>query len=100
VQDIINEYMGCKLDFENMELLEFDTQERVHKETEEASVQSFCTALGARGNLNGDQEDSGVPGTSLATTADLQGAGSGAVPMLGRQRACWAVAQPSHYRRL
>jgi hypothetical protein len=81
VQDIINEYMGCKLDFENMELLKFDTQERVHKEAEEASVQSFRAALGAKGNLNNNQEDSGVPGASLATTTDFQGAGSGAVPV-------------------
>jgi hypothetical protein len=76
-----NEYMGCKLDFKNMELLELNTQERVYKEADKASVQSFRTALGARGILNNNQEDSGVPGASLATTADLQGAGSGADPV-------------------
>jgi hypothetical protein len=81
VQNILDEYMGCKLDFENLELLEFDAHERVHKEAEDASVQSFRTALGARGNLNDDQEDSGVPGASQATTANLQGAVSGAVPV-------------------
>jgi hypothetical protein len=81
VQNILDEYMGCKLDFENLELLEYDAQERVHKEAEDASVQSFRTALGARGNLNDDQEDSGVPGASQATTVNLRGAASGAVPV-------------------
>jgi hypothetical protein len=55
VQNILDKYMGCKLDFKNLELLEFDSHERVHKEA--------------------------VPGASQATTANLQGADSGVVPV-------------------
>jgi hypothetical protein len=75
--DILNEDMGVRLDFSNMELLSYDTDNRVLHNAEEASVISFRSALGAEHNMNDDQMDAEVPGAGPAAIAH-EGAMDGA----------------------
>jgi hypothetical protein len=67
--DILNEDMGVKLDFSNMELLNFDMDDRVLHNADDASAISFHSALGAERPLNDDQMDTDVPGACQATIA-------------------------------
>jgi hypothetical protein len=75
--DILNEDMGVKLDFSNMELLNYDMDDRVLHNADDASAISFRSALGAGQTLNDDQMDTEVPGACQATVAPEQGAMSG-----------------------
>jgi hypothetical protein len=77
--DILNEDMGTKLDFSNMELLAYDMDDRVLHNADDASAISFRSALGAERPLIDDQMDAEVPGARQATIAPTQGAVSGEV---------------------
>jgi hypothetical protein len=76
--DILNEDMGVKLDFSNMELLNYDMDGRVLHSADDASAISFRLALGAEQTLNDDQMDTEVPGACQATIAATEGAMSSA----------------------
>ncbi|MGL5936570.1 MAG: hypothetical protein ACRCZI_13230, partial [Cetobacterium sp.] len=76
--NILNEDMGVKLDFSNMELLSYDVEDRVLHDADDASAISFRSALGAEQTMNDDQMDAEVPGASQATVADTDEAMSGA----------------------
>jgi hypothetical protein len=76
--DILNEDMGVKLDFSNMELLNYDMDDRVLHNADDASAISFRSALGAERTLIDDQMDTEVPGACQATVAPTEGAMSGA----------------------
>jgi hypothetical protein len=75
--EIINEDMGTKLDFSNLDLLTYDMDDRVLHNADDASAISFRSALGAEQTLIDDQMDAVVPGACQATVAPEQGAMSG-----------------------
>jgi hypothetical protein len=75
--DILNEDMGVKLDFTNLDLLTYDMDDRVLHNADDASAISFRSALGAEQTLIDDQMDAVVPGACQATVAPEQGAMSG-----------------------
>ena len=60
-----------------MELLNYDMDDRVLHNADDASTISFRSALGAGQTLNDNQMDMEVPGACQATIAPEQGAMSG-----------------------
>jgi hypothetical protein len=76
--DILNEDMGVKLDFLNMELLNYDMDDRVLRNADDASAISFRLALGAEQRTDDVQMDADVPGAGPAAIALNKGAMDGA----------------------
>jgi hypothetical protein len=76
--NILNEDMGVKLDFSNMELLNYNMENRVLHIVDDASAISFHSALGAEQTFNDNQMDTEVPGAGQATIAHTEEAMSGA----------------------
>jgi hypothetical protein len=72
--DILNEDTRVKLDFSNMELLNYDMDDRVLHNADNASAISFRSALGTEHMINNNQTDTEVPGMDLAAIAFTDGA--------------------------
>jgi hypothetical protein len=66
-QDILDEDMGIKFDFEN--LPDIETQMTLLT-TDEASVDTFGTALGAKANTQTQQKESGIPAVARAVATE------------------------------
>jgi hypothetical protein len=66
-QDILDEDMGIEFDFDNLDDLE--QQMAVLLTTEDASVSSFGTALGAKAINTSQHKESGIPAAASAVAA-------------------------------
>jgi hypothetical protein len=71
-QALLEEDMGIKFDFENFELLDLESDNRVLHIADDASAITFGSALGAEQKRNNNQLDMAVPGASQATIASPQ----------------------------
>jgi hypothetical protein len=78
-RDILDEDMGVQLNIGNLALMEFEADERVLLNADDASVTSFRSALGAGQRINDDQSDAVVPGATQATLAQDAMSSAGAV---------------------
>jgi hypothetical protein len=78
-QDILDEDMGIQLDLGNLALLEFGHDNRVLHNADDASANSFRSALGAEHTNNGNQTDSEILGAFSATGATLATSGADSV---------------------